>query len=170
MATPLKPKQYFFLWAALAAALIAADQGAKLWIVNNYQLGQSTYITSFFNVVRAHNTGAAFSLLANAGGWQQTMFTIIALGVSAFILVVLWRHSTEKLMCFALSLILSGAIGNLIDRLTYGYVVDFLSFHWRGIYFPAFNLADSAICIGAGLIILSEILQIGKNKHPENQT
>lgn len=153
----LKPRQLFCLWLALACSLIAADQWIKQLILENFYYGDRVYITSFFNLVRAHNTGAAFSMLADAGGWQHWLFSGIAVVVSLVILMMLWRYSTEKLMAFSLTCLLGGAIGNLVDRILHGYVVDYLDFHWGNIHFPAFNLADAAICTGAGLLIIREI-------------
>lgn len=154
-------------WLALAALIVLLDQFFKQLILANYRLGDSTTVTSFFNIVRAHNPGAAFSFLAGAGGWQRWFFTALALGASAFIIWLLRAHPGQKLFAFSLSMILGGAIGNLIDRLLLGYVVDYLDFHWaflsplfhRG-HFPAFNLADAAITAGAVGLILDEILRV----------
>jgi len=137
--------------------------------VGNYRLGDSTYVTSFFNVVRAHNTGAAFSFLANAGGWQRWFFTGIGVAAAIFITYMLRAHAGQKLFSFALACILGGAIGNVIDRVLYGYVVDFMDFHWsflapmfHGGHFPAFNVADSAISIGAVCLIWDELRRVKK--------
>ena len=152
------------LWLALAVLVILLDQLTKLLIVGQYPLGWGQPLTSFFNLVRVHNTGAAFSFLASASGWQRWFFT--GLGVVAAILIVwmLRSHPGQKLFGLALSLILGGAIGNVIDRLMYGYVVDFLDFHWSGWHFPAFNLADSAITLGAGCLLLDEFLRVRRAK------
>lgn len=147
-------------WLGLAFILLLADQFTKLLIVNYYQLGDSTLVTSFFNVVRAHNSGAAFSFLAGASGWQRWFFTVIGTLAAVLILWMLKSHAGQKLFAFALACILGGAIGNVIDRVLYGYVVDFLDFHWRGWHFPAFNIADSAITIGAACLILDELLRV----------
>ena len=117
-------------------------------------------MTNFFNVVRAHNTGAAFSFLAGAGGWQRWFFTGIGVVAAIFMVWMLKSHPGQKLFSFAIACILGGAIGNVIDRLLYGYVVDFLDFHWKTIHFPAFNIADSAITIGATCLILDELLRV----------
>jgi signal peptidase II len=148
------------LWLGLAFILLLADQFTKILIVGYYHLGDSTYVTSFFNVVRVHNTGAAFSFLAQAGGWQRWFFTAIGVIAAAVIVWMIRAHPGQKLFCFAMACILSGAIGNVIDRLLYGYVVDFLDFHWAGWHFPAFNVADSAITIGAACLILDELLRV----------
>lgn len=147
-------------WLGLAFLIILADQFTKVLILGWYRLGDSTYVTSFFNLVRAHNPGAAFSFLAGASGWQRWLFTGIAVAAVAFILWMLRSHHGQRLFAFSLACILGGAIGNLVDRLLHGYVVDFLQFHWRGWYFPAFNLADSAITIGAVGLILDELLRV----------
>lgn len=167
--SPVPARRLFGWWFALAIVLVAADQGVKMLILQNFAFGDTVSITPFFNLVRAHNTGAAFSLLAGAGGWQRWLFTAIAVIVGVFIAGMLWRHSHEKLLSLALACILGGAVGNLIDRQIHGYVVDFLDFHWGSAHFPAFNLADSAIVIGAGLIILNELLQIMRGKASSSQ-
>ena len=153
-------------WLAWAVVLLVADQITKTWIIQNYQLGDATFITSFFNIVRAHNTGAAFSFLRDAGGWQRWLFTGIGVAATIFIVWQLRAHPGQKLFSFALSSILGGAVGNVVDRLMHGYVVDFLDFHWNflarifhGGHFPAFNLADTAISVGAACLILDELLR-----------
>ena len=158
-------------WLGLAFILLLADQFTKVLIVGYYNLGDSTYVTSFFNVVRAHNTGAAFSFLAGASGWQRWFFTGLGLAASIGIIWMLRAHPGQKLFCFALACILGGAVGNVIDRVAYGYVVDFLDFHWdflsplfHGGHFPAFNVADSAITIGAISLILDELLRVRSGK------
>ena len=159
------------LWLALAALVVVLDQLTKWSILARFQLGESVPITSFFNLVRAHNTGAAFSFLAAAGGWQRWFFTALALAASAFIVWMLRSHPGQKLFAFALSMILGGAIGNVIDRSVHGYVVDFLDFHWsflspifyRG-HFPAFNLADSAITLGAICLIVDELRRVRRGR------
>ena len=147
-------------WLGLALAIFIADQLTKMLILGSYQLGDSTYVTSFFNIVRAHNTGAAFSFLASASGWQRWFFTAIGVAAAVFIIWMLRAHAGKKLFSFALALILGGAVGNVVDRLLHGYVVDFVQVHWRGWYFPAFNVADSAITVGAACLILDELLRV----------
>jgi signal peptidase II len=147
-------------WLGLAFAIILADQFTKVLIVGYYQLGDSTYVTSFFNVVRVHNTGAAFSFLAGASGWQRWFFTVLGFVASGAIIWMLKKHPGQRLFSFALACILGGAIGNVIDRIVHGYVVDFLDFHWRNMHFPAFNVADAAISIGAACLILDEFLRV----------
>lgn len=151
-------------WLGLALVILLADQFTKILIIGAYELGDSNRVTSFFNIVRAHNTGAAFSMLADAGGWQRWFFTAIGIGAAGFIVWMLRAHPGQKLFSFALACILGGAVGNVIDRLLYGYVVDFLQFHWAGLYFPAFNIADSAIFIGAASLILDELLRVKRAK------
>lgn len=151
-------------WLGLALIILIADQFTKTLILGYYRLGDSTYVLSFFNVVRAHNTGAAFSFLASASGWQRWMFTGIGVAATIFIVWMLRSHPGQKLFSFALSMILGGAVGNVVDRLLHGYVVDFLQFHWAGWYFPAFNIADSAITIGAACLVLDELLRVRKSR------
>ena len=151
-------------WLGWALVILVADQVTKALILGRYQLGDSTTITSFFNIVRAHNTGAAFSFLAQAGGWQRWMFTGFGLLAALFILWQLRAHPGQKLFSFALASILGGAVGNVIDRLMHGYVVDFLDFHWAGSHFPAFNVADAGISVGAALLILDELLRVRRER------
>ncbi|MDP2367757.1 signal peptidase II [Rhodoferax sp.] len=147
-------------WIGLAMIILIADQFTKVLIVGYYNLHDSTYVTSFFNVVRAHNSGAAFSFLAGGSGWQRWFFTVVGVVAVGFILWMLKSHSGQKLFSFALACIMGGAIGNVVDRLVHGHVIDFLDFHWRGMHFPAFNVADSAITIGAVCLILDELLRV----------
>ena len=147
-------------WLGLAAAILLLDQFTKTLILGNYQLGDSTYVTSFFNVVRVHNTGAAFSFLASAGGWQRWFFTGLGVAAALFIVWLLKRHSGQKMFCFALALILGGALGNVIDRVIYGHVVDFLDFYLHNYHWPAFNVADCGITIGAVLLIVDELRRV----------
>lgn len=142
--------QYF----SLSAIIVAADLYTKHLTQQAFELGDKVKVTSFFDLVRYHNEGAAFSFLADAGGWQKWFFTMVSVLASIFIIYLLKKHTNEKLFCWGLALVLGGAIGNLYDRVTLGYVVDFLSFHVNGMYWPAFNIADSAICVGVGLLLL----------------
>jgi signal peptidase II len=150
-------------WLGLAVAVFVLDQFAKVLILTYYQYGDTTRITSFFNIVRAHNTGAAFSFLAQASGWQRWFFTAIGVVAAGVIVWMLRSHAGKKLFSFSLACILGGAIGNVVDRLVHGYVVDFIQVHWRGWYFPAFNVADSAITIGAACLILDEFLRVRRS-------
>ena len=148
------------LWLGLALIVLLADQFTKVLVLGYYQLGDSTAVTSFFNLVRVHNTGAAFSFLAGASGWQRWFFTGIAALAAIFIIWMLNSHTSQKLFCFALACILGGAVGNGIDRVAYGYVVDFLDFYYAGWHFPAFNVADSAITFGAVCLVLDELKRV----------
>ncbi|MES2091429.1 MAG: signal peptidase II [Pseudomonadota bacterium] len=157
-------------WLGMAFVIILLDQFTKTLIVGWLQHGDSRVVTSFFNIVRAHNTGAAFSFLAHAGGWQRWFFVAIGMLATGFIVYMLRQHGHQKLFAWALSLILAGAVGNVLDRLIYGYVVDFLDFHWSwmsgifpGGHFPAFNVADCGITVGAALLILDELRRVRKS-------
>ncbi|HSV58197.1 MAG TPA: signal peptidase II [Variovorax sp.] len=151
-------------WLGIALAIILADQVSKAWILGAYNHADQTVVTSFFNIVRAHNTGAAFSFLAGASGWQRWFFTVIGVAAAIFITWMLKSHAGQKLFSLAMACILGGAIGNVIDRMVHGYVVDFLDFHWAGRHFPAFNLADSAITLGAILLILDELRRMRRGR------
>ena len=151
-------------WLLWAVVIVVADQWTKDLILRNYQWGEATHITGFFNIVRAPNTGAAFAFLSNAGGWQRWLFTGIGAVASIFIVWQLYKHPAQKLFCFALASVMGGAIGNVVDRLMHGYVVDFLDFHAMGTHFPAFNVADSAITVGAVCLILDELLRARRER------
>ena len=147
------------VWYAIALIVLIADQLTKAWIVGAFGYGESTFITAFFNLVRAHNYGAAFSFLSDAGGWQRYGLSILSAAVSAAIAVWLARQPLDRWMeSAALALILGGALGNLYDRVALGYVVDFLDFHWSGRHFPAFNVADAAISVGAVLLLVDAFI------------
>jgi signal peptidase II len=140
-------------WLLVSVGVIGLDQLTK-WLVQQVLVfGQSIRVLPFFNLVLVYNPGAAFSFLSSADGWQRHLFVGIALAASVVIVYLLRKHSHDRLFCFALSLILGGALGNVIDRLWLGAVVDFLDVHALGYHWPAFNLADSAISLGAGLLI-----------------
>ncbi|CAE6710758.1 signal peptidase II [Candidatus Nitrotoga fabula] len=140
-------------WLGLSALVVFLDQFTKLWISRSFAYGENLAVTEFFNLVLVHNRGAAFSFLSGAGGWQRWFFSVIAVLASGWMIWLLRKHRQDPLFCFALSLILGGALGNLIDRVAYGYVVDFLDFYWQMYHFPAFNVADSAVTCGAALLI-----------------
>ena len=150
-------------WLGIAAIVILLDQVTKSAIEKMFVLGQEMAVTSFFNLVLAYNKGAAFGFLNNQPGWQRYFFTAIGVIAATFIIYLLRRHSGQRMFCWALSLIMGGAIGNVIDRVLYGHVIDFLDFHAVGTHFPAFNLADSAIFLGAVLFIFDELRRV--NKH-----
>lgn len=149
----IMPRQKFAAWLLLSAMVIAIDLLTKYWVQSTLAYSEQRPLTTFFDLVLFHNQGAAFSFLAGAGGWQRTFFSAIALIASAVIIYLLRKHPGQKLFCFGLSLILGGALGNLYDRLTLGYVVDFLYFHYQYHYWPAFNVADSAITGGVILLL-----------------
>jgi signal peptidase II len=159
-------------WLGLALVVILVDQFTKTLIVGWFQLGDSRpVIDGFFNLVRAHNKGAAFSFLHDAAGWQRWFFVVLGLVASGFIVWMIRSHPTQKLFCFAVSLIMGGALGNVVDRLLHGYVVDFLQFRFgflepmfHGGYFPSFNVADSAITLGAICLVLDEVLRVRRAK------
>jgi len=142
-------------WFALAAAIVAADQLTK-WLVLAYFENRipRVALTDFFNLVLVFNKGAAFSLFAQAAGWQTPLLAAFALAAAVIVSVLIVRNPGRGLLCLGLALILGGALGNLVDRLRFGHVVDFLDFHALGWHWPAFNVADSAICIGAVILIL----------------
>ena len=141
-------------WLALSLVVIVLDQITKSLIQKFFVYGESMVITSFFNLVLAFNTGAAFSFLSDAGGWQRGFFIVITLAISIFLLWMMRKHPENRLLCAALSLVFGGALGNLYDRVVFGHVVDFIQLHAGGHAFPAFNVADSAITFGAGLLIM----------------
>ena len=151
------------LWLGIALVILLTDQFTKVLIVGYFQHGDSQTMTSFFNLVRVHNSGAAFSFLASASGWQRWFFIGIGIFAAGFIFYLLRRHADQTLFCFALSLVLGGAIGNVIDRLRLGHVVDFIQWHAAGYYWPAFNVADSAITVGAVLMVWDQF----RRKEPD---
>lgn len=150
-------------WAlGLAVLVVVLDQWTKQLASTLLSYGQPVPVLPVFDLTLLHNRGAAFSFLSDAGGWQRWFFAVIAAVVSVVLAIWLWRlDRVQRLLSVALALILGGAVGNLWDRLVLGHVVDFISLHWDGRYFPAFNLADSAITLGAGLMLLDMLL------HPE---
>jgi signal peptidase II len=151
-------------WLGLALIILIVDQFVKVLVMGYFRLGDASYVTSFFNLVRVHNSGAAFSFLSTASGWQRWFFTAIGLAAAVFIVWMLRSHAGQKLFSFALACILGGALGNVVDRSMHGYVVDFLDFHYLGWHFPAFNVADAAISIGAVCLILDELLRVRKSR------
>lgn len=149
-------------WLGIATIIVLIDQITKITITRLFSYGESLPVTSFFNLVLAYNKGAAFSFLASEGGWQRYFFTAIAVAAAIFIIYLLKRHAGQRLFCWALAMILGGAIGNLIDRVLYGHVIDFLDFYVGKWHWPAFNVADMAIVGGAALFILDELRRVGK--------
>ena len=153
-----------WLWLGLAVVVVLLDQLSKTVILGIFQLNDSRSITSWFNLVRVHNSGAAFSFLAGASGWQRWFFVGLGTAALGFIVWMLKKHPGQKLFCFAVTMIMGGAIGNVVDRLLHGYVVDFIQVHYGGWYFPSFNLADSAITLGAVCLILDELLRVRRGR------
>lgn len=142
-------------WLWLSVAVVALDQATKFLVTRFLDLYDRVEVLPVLDFTLLHNTGAAFSILAGASGWQTNFFVTLGIAVSALLVAWLWRVPRgERLLPIALALIVGGAIGNVIDRVVYGYVVDFIHAHWGAAYFPAFNIADSAITIGAGLLLL----------------
>ena len=150
-------------WLGIAAAIIVCDQLTKIGASKLLAHKGFIKLTSFFNLVLAYNKGAAFSFLSTQGGWQRYLFTALSLGVSIFLVYLLNKHAGKRLFAWGIALILGGAVGNLIDRFAYGHVIDFLDFHVGRWHWPAFNIADVAICLGVGLFILDELRRVRKN-------
>ena len=151
-------------WAAVAVVVVLIDQLTKYLVERSFDYGDVKPITAFFNLVLTYNNGAAFSFLASASGWQAHFLTAVGIAASLFILYLLARHGHQRLFALALALILGGAVGNVIDRIAYGHVIDFLDFHAGGWHWPAFNVADSAIVGGAALLIVDELLRVRRAK------
>ena len=154
--TPVPAAASGWRWLPLAAAIIVADQLLKAWMVQHFAPLERVQVLRVLDIILTYNTGAAFSFLSDASGWQRWLFVLLALGVSAVLIV--WmrrlRAAVHGLLACGLALIVGGALGNMIDRLTLGRVVDFIHVHWRQAYFPAFNLADSAITVGAVVLLI----------------
>ncbi|WP_298768538.1 signal peptidase II [uncultured Shewanella sp.] len=152
-------------WYWVVALVLLADQLSKQWVLSNFALYDSLQLTPFFSFTYVRNYGAAFSFLNDAGGWQRWLFTAVAIGFSLLLSFWLRQQSFKAWrLNLAYTLVIGGALGNLIDRLQHGFVVDFLDVYWKTSHFPAFNLADSAICIGAGLIILDSLFVSKQSK------
>ncbi len=167
---PSSWKESGLRWYWIAVLVILADQLTKQWILANFKFRETIEVLPLFNLTYARNYGAAFSFLSDAGGWQKWMFSIIAIGFST--VLTIWLRKQDKSLWrtnLAFTLVIGGAIGNLIDRLYHGFVVDFLDFYWGTSHFPAFNVADSAICVGAALIILDSFITEKEAKNKQNQ-
>ena len=147
-------KTHLYQWLAISAVIVALDLYTKHLVQNAFEYAEHLTVTSFFDVVRYHNEGAAFSFLADAGGWQKWFFSGISVVAIVVIVYMLKKYHHQKLFSLGLALVLGGAIGNLYDRLTLGYVVDFLHFHYQAYAWPAFNVADSAICVGVAFLLI----------------
>jgi signal peptidase II len=148
-----EPLNHWTRWLALSAFVVALDVATKAWVMRAFALGESLEVTPFFNLVLMFNRGAAFSFLATAGGWQRWFFAAVTVVIGIGILWMLRRQHAQRLVSTALALVLGGALGNLWDRLTLGHVIDFLQLHAAGYYWPAFNVADSAITVGVVLLV-----------------
>jgi signal peptidase II len=148
-------------WLPLTVAVIVLDQLSKAWMLHHFFLFERMHLAPVLDIILTYNTGAAFSMLADAAGWQRWVFVVLALGVSVTLTVWLRRlaAATQGLIACGLALIIGGALGNMIDRLRLGHVIDFIHAHWGVHYFPAFNVADSAITVGAGLLLLDAWLE-----------
>ena len=144
-------------WYALAGLVIVLDQLSKWVVLDHISFGETIYVAPFWNWVLAYNSGAAFSFLADQAGWQRWFFAVLALGVSGWIALMLRQHPEQKMLSLALSLVMGGALGNVIDRVRFGAVVDFIQWHAAGFYWPAFNVADSAITVGAILLVIEQL-------------
>jgi signal peptidase II len=155
-------KQTFLLWLGLSGLLLAVDQLSKILVKGNLVEGVANPVTSFLNWTLIYNPGAAFSFLAQAGGWQRWFFTGLGVAAALFITWLIRKNAQQTLFCLAMSLILSGAIGNVIDRIAYGAVVDFIDVYYSHWHWPAFNIADSAITLGVILLIFDEIKRVNK--------
>ena len=155
-------------WYVLAGLVIVLDQLSKWLVLANIQFGETIYVTSFWNWVLAFNQGAAFSFLADQPGWQRWLFSALAIGVSGWIAIMLRQHPQKKLLSLALTLVMGGALGNVIDRIRFGSVVDFIQWHVADHYWPAFNVADSAIVAGAALLLVEQLVASNKKNTGEN--
>jgi signal peptidase II len=160
-----------FIWLGLALIVVVLDQFTKTLIVGWLQVHDVRPVTSFFSLVRAHNPGAAFSFLSDASGWQRWFFIGLGIAASGLMVWMLAGHGTQRLFCFSIAMILGGAVGNVVDRVLHGHVVDFLQFRFdflaplfRGGYFPSFNLADSAITLGAVCLLVDELMRVRRAK------
>ncbi len=167
---PIKNSGLCWLW--LAFITFSLDIATKLWVMSSMGYGwdHRIEILPFFNLLYVHNYGAAFSFLSEAGGWQRWLFAVLALGISAMLMY--WMRKTpanQKMINIAYALVIGGALGNLFDRLVHGYVIDFLDFYVGNYHWPAFNIADSAICVGAALIILDSFLSAKKEKQSNDE-
>ncbi len=149
-------------WLGISLIVLLLDQLSKITILKLFHYGESMAVTSFFNLVLVYNKGAAFSFLAAESGWQRHLFTVIGIGAAIYIIYLLRKHAGQRMFCCALALILGGAIGNVVDRILYGHVIDFLDVFLGNWHWPAFNIADSAICVGAVLFVLDELRRVNK--------
>ena len=152
----------FAAWLGLAALVIVLDQLSKLWVLSALKYGERIEVTPFFNLILVFNPGAAFSFLSDAGGWQRWFFVALALAVSGWLTFLIRSHAAERLLPLAATLILGGALGNVIDRIRFGAVADFVDVHAAGWHWPAFNVADSAISVGVALLVWQQLFHAPK--------
>jgi len=168
---PTHWKESGLRWYWIVFVIFIADQVSKQWVLTHFDLYESVKLLPIFSFTYVHNYGAAFSFLSDAGGWQKWLFAVIAIGFSTILTIWLRKQPNEMWrLNLAYTLVIGGALGNLIDRLQHGYVVDFLDFYWKNSHFPAFNIADSAICVGAGLIIVDAIISDRNEKKKRNHS
>ena len=151
-------------WLGLSTAIVALDQLTKYMVVQSIPFGSSVDVLPFLSLLLTYNPGAAFSFLADADGWQRWFFIAVAVAASIVIVYLMLKNRGDALLCLALALVLGGAVGNLIDRMLFGAVVDFVLLHWKGWHWPAFNLADSCITVGVG-VMLWDSLRRSRVKH-----
>ena len=154
-------------WSGLILVVIALDQATKLYFHSNFRLGERVNVLPFFDWILAYNPGAAFSFLANAGGWQRWFFVGVGIAVSIVLAGLLWRGVASRLETAAYVGLIGGALGNVADRLRLGAVVDYLDLHWRGMHWPAFNLADMLVVGSAGLLVLASFVQAPPSPQPQ---
>jgi signal peptidase II len=155
-------KWFWLRWLWISVIVVAVDLSTKYYFDTNFQYGESRYVTPFFNWVLVYNPGAAFSFLANAGGWQREFFIAVTFIITSILLWMLRKNHTNRFLSVALVLVIGGAFGNLFDRIVHGHVIDFIQLHAGGYYWPAFNVADSAICVGAAMLVIDSF-----RKQPE---
>lgn len=154
-------------WLLLAGGMTLADQGLKRLVASTLRLGEQVEVTGWFNLVHVLNPGAAFSFLADAGGWQRWFFVVLGIGVSVVLAVLLRRGVHRRMEALAYAGLIGGALGNVLDRLHTGAVVDYLDLHWRGMHWPAFNLADILVVGSAGLLVLASFAQSRPPPQPQ---
>ena len=153
-------------WYGLAGLIVVLDQISKWVVLENVRFGETIYVAPFWNWVLTYNPGAAFSFLADQPGWQRWFFTVLALAVSGWIALELKKNTHDRRLSLALAMVMGGALGNVIDRIRFGAVVDFIQWHAAGLYWPAFNVADSAITVGAVLLAFSTLTATNKKETP----
>jgi signal peptidase II len=153
-------------WCWISALVVVVDLSTKYYFDTTFQYGETRYVTPFFNWVLVYNPGAAFSFLANASGWQREFFIVVTVVITSVLLWMLRGNADNRWLSVALTLIIGGAFGNLFDRIVHGHVIDFIQLHAAGYYWPAFNVADSAICVGAAMLVIDAIRQPSGPKGP----